>query len=286
MEKMVRHNTAFDRMGKRYLPEGHALDIDRAFTSETVVTDINEWKDRTNKVDLKNYDTKDAQEPSVKEVLKKETGMTSGDEAMIEEPERFLNSGTRTRELIEGIKDKIVNFESFKKYMEEAFRGDDSLRYLVGKGNRGGNPSDDGFKAIFNTKEVQKWLKENTGDIGVRYLMKRYNIEHGRATNVWNRMNDNQRSNVLSRASGIRIVKSKITKEPVVRKQTIPKIKQTSRRGTSYERAKPTRWTQNEIRFIASRRRMPLPRILEEYNSFFRNKPRTISSIRNKIYRL
>lgn len=274
----VQHDSDLEREAKKYLPEGMALSVDRFKDAEIIHDDINKWKNNTNRSDLRHFDTKDAREPKVKDIVKRLTGKTSGEQILQSEPDRLVGQG-RAGDLLNQYKKGIVNFESFKKAIELAWKKDASLKNLWKevKGSK-----DDVFKEMFNTTVVQQWLKDNNyGDI-VSSLMKKFNIGQKRAERLYARLPPKKQQSLLNRV--IEGKKPRLVKAVAVKKPKIVKITQVSKAGTSYSRVKPQRWTTNELRFILSRRNRPVERVLEEYNSFFPEN-RTISSLRNKIYR-
>jgi len=274
----VQHNTELDKEAKKYLPEGMALSVDRLFDAEKITDDINEWKTKTNRMDLRHFDTKDAQEPKVKDIVKRLTGRTSGEQVLESEPDRLVGEGVAGRVLSQ-YKKSIVNFESFKKAVELAWKRDASLKNLWGevKGSK-----DEVFMEMFKSKVVQDWLKDNNYGGIIKSLMKKFNIEQKRAERLYARLPPKKQQSLLNRV--IEGKKPKVVKAVAVKKPKVVRITQVSKAGTQYTRVKPQRWTTNELRFILSRRNRPVERVLEEYNSFFPEN-RTISSLRNKIYR-
>jgi len=268
---MVEHNTTLDRLGKKWLPEGHALDVDRGFKAEDVVTDINKWKTKTDRLDLKGFDTPSAKEPTSRQVRRKLSGRTSGDDAMVEEPDRFVRQGTVTRQLIDRVKHKIYNFESFKKWVSESYKNDDGLWNLIEKGD----PTEGGFQALFNTPYIQSLIKQNASALGISFIKKKHHVEQKRAERIWYSLSPQTREKAVRVALRQRYGTTEL--KILQRKVSIPRIRQRAGSGTTYYRVKPVKWTSNQVRFVSSRRGLSSERVLEEYNSFF-SKPRTISS--------
>lgn len=276
---MVEHNTELDEEGKKYLPEGMPLSVDRLFDANKITDDINEWKDKTNRMDLRHFDTIDAQEPKPKDIVKGITGRTSGEQVLESEPDRLVSKGVAGERLAK-YKEKIINFETFKKAIESAWASDPSLKNLWEevKGSK-----DDVFMSMYNENIIQKWLADNNKDSMISYLMKRYNVEKGRAERLYTRLPVKRKKTLLnliiSKQGKVKVVKKKVPKMP----KTI-RIRQVSRGGTTYLRSKPSRFTELQIDFLLRRQNRPLARIHEEYNSRFPNY-RTESSLRNKLYR-
>lgn len=279
----VEHNTELDEAGKKYLPEGHALDVDRQYTANKVTTDINEWKDKTSKMDLKGFDTRDAKEPTVKEIIKR----TVGDIPYVQEnPEKWLTKGYVSRRLLEQGKNEVHDFASFKEMVKRQWNSDDSLKSLVENMDKF---KDEEYRALFETDEVQSWLNNNMESRGINIIMRKNNIEPHRAKKVWNKLSPMQRSKVLDSAKGkFRFSQAKLDKVAVAKPEPKPQnvVTQVSKAGTSYTRQKPVRWSVMQIRMLRNNQNTPLPRLLEQYNSTFPSARRTISSLRNKLYRI
>jgi len=276
---MVEHNTELDKEGKKYLPEGVALSVDRLFDAENIVDDINEWKDNTNRSDLRHFDTTDAQEPKPKDIVRKLTGRTSGEQVLESEPDRLVSKGVAGDKLAR-YKKKINNFDTFKQAVEKAWNSDHSLKNLW---NEVKGSKDEVFMAMYNTDTVQKWVKENNFEDMMSYLMQRFNIERLRAERVYNRLpikrKDSLLKRVISSQGKVKVVQKKVVKKPEIRR-----IRQVSWKGTTYRRSKPVKFTDNQIEFLSRRQNRPLARVHEEYVSRFDF--RTELSLRNKLYRL
>lgn len=280
---MAKHNTDLDKVGKQYLPEGFNLAVDRSRTARTVTKDVGRWRDKTNRMDLKGFDTRSARETPVSTIVKKIRGIrgrtSSGEDALFEEPLRFVRRGQRTRELLEDVKDEIYDFESFKVAVKKSWSTDGSLRELVNDITR-----DDAWQLLYNTPLIQSWVKGNTDDLGIDLIMHKYNIERNRARNVFQKLDAKSRARLFKDTKvGVRV---KPTVVKVAVKPKIPMLRQKSKGGKFYQRTKPQRWTKLEERLLKNNKGKSTAKIFDIYRRVFSDKGRTDSSIRNKIYRL
>lgn len=128
-----------------------SIRADQSKTAKTVheIDDISKWKDNKSKSDLKGYDTKRFRTTAK---IKRNTGH-SGDDAVEENPERFLIDQYLPRKALENIKD----YNSFKKELAKAYVSNPSLKNLIS------NLSERGFVQLYNTQKVQEAVKQNTG---------------------------------------------------------------------------------------------------------------------------
>jgi len=257
---MVKHNSQLDSEAKKYLPEGHSLDVDRRYNAKTVTKSLEEWKKNTSKMDLAGFDDRSAKEPSVKEVKKIITGGNSGDEVLMDEPERLLQSGQLTRNLIEKDKDKIYDFESFINVVKNSWRTDGSLGILLD--NTRNNES---FRNMFNQPLVQSWINENTNYVNMKYIMKKFRIEPNRASNILNKLPTS--------------VKSKLFR--VARRSKFPRIVIGRKRIVG----KKPRWTKQEKNLVSNYRRLPLNKAYKIFDSTSPIK-RSLNSFRNMYYKV
>jgi len=277
-KQKVIHNTERERKAMQYLPEGHNLDVDRSYTAQTVVTDINEWKNKTNRVDLRGFDTKDAKEPSPRKLIKK-----LGIGYVESESDRFMRDNQESKRLLERYKTRIVDFQTFKKAVKEAWSKDMSLRNLLEE------MKEKDYEALFNTGEMQSWIKENVEVTGIQLLMRRMNVGEGRATRVWSKLPQSSKLKILKQGRLKPIGKRSkdvLSTTKGIQREAQRLIEQRARGGSLYSRTRPQRWSELQSRYIINNENLPLTRLLERYNQLFPQSRRTISSLRNKRYRL
>jgi len=260
----IKHNTNLDREAKKYLPESHKLDVDRLFTAERVVTDINEWKDRTDKVDLKGFDTRDAKEKSIDKVLMSNYGVkTTADLVLMTEPDRFLRNDQESRRLLEKNKDKIYDFNSFKEQLKGAWGQDSSLLNLLDNVT----DFDKCLKPMFSQSVVQSWLQENIRPQLIQYIKKKFNVEPIRAMRIISKLDDSTRRKLY--------IKAKF--------KSLPKIRIPKARKPSIGIRKTPRWSEQEKNIIKQNLDIHPDRITEIFKQAGYN--RSDTSIRNTYYR-
>jgi len=272
---MVQHNTPFDQKAKEVLPEGTRLTTDRYFKAKDTTTDFEEWKKNPRRRDLQGFDTPDAKEPSIRQATEDLTGMPTGYQALMAEPERFIDPSYESGRLLEGEKDNIYDLQSFVAAVKRSWSNDPSLPNLLESVS-----GDEPFIKMFEQKKVQDWVAQN---LGYSYLQKKLNIEPQRAKSVWNNLTIKQRMNVLKKANKPIRIKTK-----KVKTATIKRIRQVSAKGIEYKRSKPKRFSEMEIEFIQSRKNQSYRSIISDYQKYFGRKGilRSESSLKNKIYRL
>jgi len=271
-----------------WIPSGNRLAVDRRFTSNTVLNDIQEWKRRgTNRTDLRNVDTRGATGSLTRQRLR-----SLGHGYISQEADRFTRVGQVSRNLIEREKHRIYNFRSFVAVLRETWGRDASLRELLDPQNS--NTSD--FRALYETSVVQGWQMENVREIGVTGLMERMNINQRKATTIFKKLDEsNQQRLVESILEGKRFRISRATqvvrpRQRGIRRRRVRLVSQRSSSGRTYERQAPQRWTDLQIRFVTNIKRtnpnITYRQIANEYNRVFREAPRTPRSLSNKIVRL
>ncbi len=263
-----KHNTIEDFEAKQYVPEGFNLDVDRAFTAETIVTDINEWKKQPNKVDLAGFDTKSRKEPSLKQIRKAIVGRPSGEVVLLEEPGRFVNPTHQTRKLLEKHKDEITDFNSFKEVVRKAWSSDNSLQNLLANVA----DFDTALQPLYNQKVVQGWVDKNTRQINIAFLIKRFNIEPVRASRVLNFLSPKAKQKLYRLAKSGRLPK-----------KVRFRIKSASRPRKPSRQCR--KWTEEELRFIESNIHLPAKKVAELFKSALPYH-RSVSAIMNKTYSL
>lgn len=268
----------------RYIPSEHALDVDRALDAKKITSNINKWKQNTNKMDLRGFDTTRQKLPSTRTVLNRE-----GIGYIEREADRFVRDGQVAKDLLEAKSSQIYDYRTFVETLREAWNADVSLRSLVD------NSNEKDFRALFETSRVQGWLRGNVRDVGIAGIMERLDISMTRATQLWGRLPDREKDRVIeSVLSGKRFSITRATRQVrqagTIRRARRRMVQQVGATGTSYRRTKPVQFTEMEIRFLTNRKRqdpsIPLRRLQEEHNAIFRRTPRTVSSLRNKVYRL
>jgi len=283
----IEHSTEIDDIGKQYIPESARLATDRgkSVKKKNLVDDPKEWVRRgTNRTDLRGFDTKSAKERSKKSVIKElkgiRTATTSGEDALIEEPDRFLKYFPQ--QLSKQEMEKIVDFKTFKDAIRKVFGKDKSLANLFE--DIGGK--DTGYMEVFNTDTVQQWVRENTDSLMVEYLMQKNNIERGRASDVWRNLTPVQKNKVISKFMSTKKVRVRTsTKIPTLVDGKVKLISQRSASGRTYQRRKPMQWTDMQETFIKNNKQKGWIWVEEFYNKIF-PQSRTLSSMRNKFYRL
>lgn len=269
---------AEEREAQRYLPPGHNLDVDRRFTTQQVTTDLNRWRNDTSRMDLAGYDTRQEKEATPSEIRRATRGRWT-DNFPADEPERFLQQGAVTQRLIQNVKDRFFDIDSFRLAVAEAYKGDNSLRNLVP------NMTTDDYLALFKQDMVQNWVKENVEGRGIQILTQRFRVAPQRAREIWNHLPPDRQLRVLGMGVA-RLPRPRLPQEirPVL--PEVVTIRQRSRAGTYYTRQKPIPYTNHQMQFLMNRRGLPSKRVVEEFKSFFNRYPRTDSSVRNKFYRL
>lgn len=279
---MARHNTRLDRVGKQYLPEGFDLAVDRSKEAEEVTTKVSVWKDKTNRMDLKGFDTPDAREARVSSVVKDIKGIagrtTSGEDAILEEPERFVRPDQKAGNLLHQHKDEIYNFESFKRTLKKSWSGDPALPNLMHDLHR-----EDILRLIYQTNTVQNWIRQNSDDLLTHLVQKRYNVEENRARKILQGLDSGARDKLLT-STRVRFRAKPVTVMKAKRKVVM--IKQVSKGGKVYERSKPKKWTVLENKLVSNNRAKKVSHIFDIYRKVFHDTERSDSSIRNKIYRV
>jgi hypothetical protein len=281
-----------DEIKEKWFPEGHSLDTDRGREAQEVFTEkevkkFEAWKKDHAHSDLKGFDTPDAKELTPRQVVKKITGRRSGEDAILDEPSRFTDPKTGAGADISKYSKQIRDFNSFKQVVKQAWgqKHGDSIKNLyddISKGNL-----DEVLKTLYLTKQVQSWLNENRKPDMIKAIMQRFGVEQQRAIRVFDRLSPSAKEKLLTR-----VIKSKeprLVREPkkgISKRINIPMIRQVSSKGKQYSRAKPKRWTDMQTRFLKNNRSLPLDNLIERYNMVFAKERRTISSLKNKIYRL
>lgn len=277
----IEHNTIVDDVGKKTLPEGHSLASDRGKTAERVFDKPKDWKDYgTNKSDLKGFDTKRAKEGK----LARGIAWEQGEGYVKQEADRFMRQDQDSYRRLQRFKDKFYDYDSFKKVLKEAWSGDNSLHGLVA----GKQTYENDFEALFDHPTVQGWLQNNIKELAIPVIQKKYNIERGRATQVWDRLSAQKRGKVLTRilhGKRIKIKGKKSRVVPTLKKGKVNLIK-VNRSGKVYRRTKSRTWTQKEINLLRNNQNRGVKWVQEWYNRVFYENSRTESSIANKYYRL
>lgn len=256
---MAKHNTQLDSEAKKYLPEGHALDVDRRFNAKTVTTSLEEYKKDTANKDLAGFDSRKQKEPSIKEIKKKITGENSGDDVLLNEPERLLKSGQLTRNLIEKDKDKIYDFNSFIDVVKKSWGSDGSLGVLLDNTRK-----NESFKNMFNQPLIQSWINENTNHTNMNYIMKKFNVEPIRASNILRKLPTSAKSKLFM----------------ISRRRKIPRLFIKRKRIIG---RKP-RWTTQEKNLLSKYRQFSLNQAYKIFDSTSPVK-RSKGSFRNMYYR-
>lgn len=283
--------TEIDELGKQFLPEGRALSTDRAKDARTVVDRPDQpveyrgrqttWEKDHNLIDLAGFDTRKQRERKAVSVIKELRNIrrktNSGEDAVIEEPERFLDEKQKAGQLIAKYKKLILDFDSFKAILKRAWSEDPLLPELF----KEISDKDDIIKLLFETNKVQDWIKENSEGILLDVIRRQYGVEVGRAGQILKGLSNKQRLKLL-RQSDVRVEMPARPRAP--RRPTVRQITQRSRAGREYTRAFPRRWISQEITLLRNYRDEPLARIQEIHAQVFPR--RTLSSIRNKVYRV
>jgi len=207
-----------------------------------------------------------------KEVRREVLDRPSGEQVMLDEPDRLVKPDSVAGRLIEDVKDKIFDFQSFKTAVKQSWGTDGSLANLVNNAR-----GDDGYMELFKNPVIQGYLNENTKPLMVNYLMKRFGIEPVRASNVINKLPASVKSKLYRKA----------------RDQSLPRIRQPKSRTvrsrtTTASQSRPVRmprWTQQEQNIIKANIRLSPERLTEllKQNTNFN---RTFSSVKNKLYRI
>jgi len=277
-----------DEIKKNVFPEGGALATDRGIDAKKQfnISDVKayeEWRKDHSKSDLKGYDDRASKEPSAREIAKKISGGKSGEDVLFDEADRFSDPTSEAGRLLRKYKNNIYDFETFKQVVKQAWDvPGESIKNLYD--NISKKNLDAVLKPLFDTKQVQKWLKDNNMSEMIARIRKRYKVEPERARKIYERLTPSGKERLLKIVSGKPIrIKEAPVKAP--KKRVYGRIKQVSASGKSYFRSKPRKFTDNQILFLKARRGLPIARILETYNREFKE-DRTKSSLQNKLYRL
>lgn len=252
---------------KDIYPESRSLDVDREYTAETVLDpnkpeDIKKWSQKPNRIDLKGFDDRASAEPSIKKVTSEITTGDTGEDVLINEPERFLNTGTVTRELLEKGRDKMVDFPSFVEQVKKNYSDDRNLRSLIQTiGNR-----TEGYLSLFNQPEIQDWIKQNTMPQLVNYLTKTYGVEPVRASRILNKLGDKTRNKFYS--------KVKRTKMP---RFIMPRI--------SRPKVSRKRWSEQEMNILRENQNLGFNAMYKIFTAS-RVTKRSKSSVKNQFYKI
>lgn len=280
---MALSNEAKQVIEEEWYPKGSSLATDRKIQAQTVFkpNQVDQWlKKGINRSDLQGYDTPDAREPSFKAIRSAlHSSQTLG--YVESEPDRFMHDRQQTRRLLEGVKDKVVDYRSFKIAVDEAWSKDKSLKFLVK------NMLESDYEALFKTPKVQQWLKSNTSTALIAGLMRRFSVDRDRAQAIYERMNEDSRNKLLAAFMHSRPLRvaPRIEPEPMPRTPSVPLITQRSRSGRSYSRSKPIKWSDMELEFLHNNRQMPLRTLTDLHNNTFSTR-RTLSSIKSRRLRL
>ena len=291
----VQHNTPNEKRLKRlYGGEGNALMRDRGIDAQTVFDpkDVDKWlKAGVDKTDLQGFDTTDAREPSLRQLggqLKKGSGLGYVES----EPERFVQHGMESFKQLSRFKDEIIGYNSFKKAVEKAWsshsQGDKGLHHLFKEMTEGD------FVALYETSEVQSWVRQAPPDKQkvsqelrgqvITHIMKRYNIERGRATTKYDSLSLVAQDKLLTRF--------RLRTERQAKRMAQPSRPEgilttnVSRRGKVHVRTLPQKWTPIQVTFMRNNSQLPPKQLHELYSHVFRTSPRTYTSIRFKRQRL
>jgi len=260
-----------ERLKETY-PEGRALDLDRTFDAQTMLDpnkpeDVRRWAERKNKVDLAGFDDRSGREPSKKDVLKRTIRGDSGDVVLQTEPERLVDGNSVAGKLIERMKDKIVDYDSFIKAVKKAWGEDDSLSNMLDFVSY-----DSSFKEMFRNPIIQGYVRDNTTPTMINYIMKKFGVEPVRASRIVNKLPSNVRAKLFYKARQTRLPKIRLPKSRPTRTQ---RTQRTQRR----------RWSEEELRILRANRTLPPVRVAEIFNNVT-GFNRSYFSIRNKLYRI
>jgi len=211
-------------------------------------------------------------------------GRAIGSDYVSQEPDRFVRQGQVTKKLIDNVKDKFVNFESFKLNVTQEWNKDTSLQNLIN------SMTQKDWQSLYNTSEVQSMIKNNTEIKARIYLAKKLNVSEQKAGVLLGKMTKERYrkflNNVNSTDRAYDLLMAKQT-QPKTQAQTynIMTLHQTARSGKKYERSKPQRWTDEQVTFLKNYNGFRAKDIEPLYNRFFANK-RTTNSISTKVLRL
>ena len=270
---------------KVYFPTGADLQRDRQVRANQVFKpdQVKQWlKTGVNKSDLDGFDTPDAREPSQRQVTSRlhRQGIVNYVES---EPERFLHPRHETRKLLDGVKNEMTDYESFKRAVNKAWGSDKSLSHLVK------NMTEADYKALFETDTIKKWVESNGSDFIITGIMQRFNVERERATAIYGKMPEQSRQRFASSLLRGNRVTLRHAAEPSTEGRALPPtlaqgIRQ--RRGnTEYTRSKMAKWSMLQVQFLQNNKQLPRKSLYNLYNATFPEK-RTQGSINNKVKRI
>jgi len=264
---------------KRIYPESRSLEIDRQFRAEETVDPsdqigLRRWQERPTRMDVEGFDTPDAREPTPNEVMRLIEGRPKGkDYIKMREidghaPDSFVEPTFEAGRLIAKKKEKIVDFESMKNAVREAWKEDGNLISLL--------PylTDRDYEVLYNHPTMQSYIQDNIKPFLINFVMKRYGVEPIRASKIVGRLSSQQRNKLYEKAREQKIPRL-IVKGATIRRRT---------KSTLESKKKRSRWSQEEINFIRQNRGLSPERLFEAFNRVFSNK-RSFSAVRNRLYR-
>ena len=260
---------------KTIYPESRGLDFDRRFDAKKMLDpskpdDLQKWIKDPKHSDIKGFDDTSAKEPSIKKVAIRVAGGDSGDEVLQDEPERMVDPASQAGKLIQANKDKIVDYASFVKVVKSAWRDDDALPSLLDNVK-----NDNSFKEMFKHPTIQGYVDANTKPAMINYIMKKFNVEPVRASNIVNRLNTSLRAKLYSRAK-----RTKLPRIIIPKGRARPRARLIGRQTTT-RRA----WSEQEHNIIRANKESPTERVAEIFNTTT-GYNRSYISIRNKLYRI
>jgi hypothetical protein len=152
---------------------GRALDIDRSKNAKTITNKIDEWKNKTNKVDLKGFDDTTRKQLSIKEI----SGATRGVNVMTDEADRLIK-------YLEPFKDKIYDKKSLENQMRSVFCNPNSF------GSLGDYIYTGAIDIFWEQALIKGWIANNNRNNIINFIKRKYKVDSYRAEEVFNRIRD------------------------------------------------------------------------------------------------
>jgi len=270
-----------EKIENQFYPNSRSLEVDRTKNAKKVynyndVKEFEAWQKNHTRSDLKGYDDRTAKQPSIGNVTRKISGGFSGEDVLMNEAERLVDINSSSGRMLSNYKKEIYDFNSFKNVVFQAWdvSGESISNLITNVRNK-----DKALTPLFNTSQVQSWLKDNTASRVMDNISKKYKVNSFKARKIFDKLTPQNRLRLLNQP------KIKQIKKKEIKKPKLNFIKQKSKKGKIYSRTKPIKWTDNQILYLKSRIGLSPKRIYDSYISSFKTE-RSLGSLKSKLYRL
>ena len=170
------------------------------------------------------------------------------------------------------MKDKIKDYDSFIKTVEDAWKPDGSLNELLGSiGNKREH-----FQEMFKNPTIQGYIDENTRPTMINFIMKKFGVEPVRASNIVNKLPTNIRAKLYHKAQRTRLPKIRLP---------VPRRSRSRSKPVGTQATSRRRWSEQELNIIRANKDLSPERVAEIVNTSTTYN-RSYESIRNKLYRI